>query len=214
MPNRSVFETQRDRYETWFQDYPFAYESELQAIRELLPGGGKGLEIGVGSGLFAAPLGITQGIDPSSAMLQKARQRGIDVVQGVAENLPYPDSLFDVVLMVTTVCFLDDLALAFREAFRVLKPRGSFLIGFVDKNSPIGKSYEERKQESLFYRDATFYAVDDLLPHLTITGFEKFSFRQTLFCPVSSMQEPDIVKEGHGEGSFVVIKAEKKSFLS
>ena len=163
-----------------------------------------------GSGLFAAPLGITQGIDPSSAMLHKARQRGIDVIQGVAENLPYKDAEFDFALMVTTVCFLDDLELAFREAFRVLKPQGSFLIGFVDKNSPIGKSYEERKQESLFYRDATFYAVDDLLRYLKITGFEIFSFRQTLFSPVSEMHEPAMVKEGYGEGSFVVIKAEKK----
>jgi ubiquinone/menaquinone biosynthesis C-methylase UbiE len=210
MSGRSVFEAESDRYEAWFQDHAFAYESELQAIRELLPGIGKGLEIGVGSGLFAAPLGITQGIDPSSAMLHKARQRGIDVIQGVAENLPYKDAEFDFALMVTTVCFLDDLELAFREAFRVLKPQGSFLIGFVDKNSPIGKSYEERKQESLFYRDATFYAVDELLLYLTSTGFEKFSFRQTLFCPVSNMRERAPIKDGYGEGSFLVIKAEKK----
>jgi SAM-dependent methyltransferase len=210
MSDKSVFETQSDRYDAWFQNHAFAYESELQAIRELLPGSGKGLEIGVGSGLFAAPLGITQGIDPSRAMLKKAHQRGIDAVQGVAENLPFPDSVFDVVLMVTTVCFLDDLELAFREACRVLKRGGSFLIGLVDKNSPIGISYESRKQESLFYRDATFYSVDDLLPYLRSTGFDKFSFRQTLFCPVSDMREPAPVKDGYGEGSFVVIKAEKK----
>jgi SAM-dependent methyltransferase len=209
MSDRSVFENQSDRYEAWFQDHAFAYESELRAIRELLPGGEKGLEIGVGSGLFAAPLGITRGIDPSSAMLQKAQQRGIDVIQGVAENLPYKDAEFDFALMVTTVCFLDDPVLAFREAHRVLKTRGSFLIGFVDKNSPIGKSYEERKKESLFYRDATFYSVDDLLQYLKIAGFNNFSFRQTLFCPVADLQEPDLVKEGHREGSFVVIKAEK-----
>jgi SAM-dependent methyltransferase len=210
MSEHSIFDIQSDRYEAWFQDHIFAYESELQAIRELLPHAGKGLEIGVGSGLFASPLGITHGIDPSRAMLNKARQRGIDAVQGVAENLPYQDAEFDFVLMVTSVCFLDDLELAFREAHRVLKPRGSFLIGFVDKNSPIGKSYQARKQESLFYRDATFYSVDDLLHYLKITGFENFGFRQTLFCPVSEMQRPDKIKEGHGEGSFVVIKAEKK----
>jgi SAM-dependent methyltransferase len=113
--------------------------------------------------------------------------------------------------MVTTVCFLDDLELAFREALRVLKPHGSFLLGFVDKNIPIGKSNEERKQEILFYWDSTFYSVGDLLHYLTITGFEKFSFRQTLFGPVSNMEKPDIVKEGHSEGSFIVIKAEKRT---
>ena len=211
MANTTPFDSNPELYEAWFQDHAFAYESELKAIRELLPGTGRGLEIGVGSGLFAAPLGIKQGIDPSRAMLEKARQRGIDVTQGIAENLPYKDAEFDFVLMVTTICFLDDLELAFREAHRVLKPHGSFLLGFVDKNSLIGKSYEKRKQESLFYKDATFYVLNDLLHYLKIAGFEGFSFRQTLFGSVSDMQKPDIVKEGHGKGSFVVIKAGKKN---
>jgi len=210
MATTTPFDTHSDRYEAWFREHIYAYISELQAIRELLPVAGKGLEIGVGSGLFAGPLGIPNGIDPSRAMLNKARQRGINAIQGVAENLPYKDAEFDFALMVTTVCFLDDLELAFREIHRILKQRGAFLLGFVDKNSPIGKSYETRKQESLFYRDATFYAVDDLLGYLTITGFENFNFRQTLFTPVSEMRESDPVTAGYGDGSFVVIKAEKK----
>jgi len=77
------FDAHSDRYEAWFQKHVFAHESELLAIRELLPGIGKKLEIGVDSGLFAAPLGISHGIDPSRAMLVKSRQRGIDAVQGV-----------------------------------------------------------------------------------------------------------------------------------
>lgn len=197
------------RYDAWFETNAFAYQSELRAIRELLPESGKGLEIGVGSGLFAAPLGIARGIDPSEAMLAKARKRGIDAVKGVAESLPFRDGAFDYCLMVTTVCFLDDIELAFREAYRVLKPGGAFLIGFVDKDSPIGRFYQARKQESVFYRDATFYAVGDLKRHLATAGFKTFSFRQTLFGPVAGMRGPDPVREGHGEGSFVVIKAEK-----
>jgi SAM-dependent methyltransferase len=112
--------------------------------------------------------------------------------------------------MVTTVCFLDDIDLAFQEAYRVLRPRGSFIIGFVDKNSPIGREYEQRKNESPFYKAATFYSVDELLVYLKRAGFLKFRFCQTLFGPLQDMQESSDVKEGFGEGSFVVIRAEKQ----
>jgi SAM-dependent methyltransferase len=211
MPGVSVFENHVDDYEAWFEKNVFAYQSELRAIKQMLPEKGKGLEIGVGSGLFAAPLGIRFGIEPSRAMMEKARARGINAVMGVAESLPFQNGEFDFALMVTTVCFLDDIDLAFREALRVLKPDGAFIVGFVDKNSPIGKSYEQRKNESLFYKNATFYAVDDLLPHLRNAGFKQFSFCQTLFGPVADMKEPAQIKEGYGEGSFVVIKAARST---
>ena len=142
-------------------------------------------------------------------MAELARKKGIEVVTGVAENLPYQDASFDFALMVTTICFLDDIDLALQEAFRVIRPKGSFVIGFVDKNSPLGKAYEEGKQESLFYRYATFYAVDELLPRLRSAGFKTFSFRQTLAGPLENMKEPSPIAEGYGKGSFVVIKADK-----
>ena len=209
MADRTSFENHTDRYEAWFIKNPFAYVSELHAVRELLPAGGNGLEIGVGTGRFAAPLGIPLGIDPSRAMAGLSKMKGIEVTIGVAENLPFKDAEFDYVLMVTTVCFLDDMPLAFQEAYRVLKQDGSFLIGFVDKNSPLGRSYEQRRNESLFYRDATFYSVDDLLRHLKAVGFSTFSFRQTLFNSLEELLAPDPVRPGHGEGSFVVIRADK-----
>ncbi|MGC1456053.1 MAG: class I SAM-dependent methyltransferase [Nitrospirota bacterium] len=209
MPGVNDFDRNVQQYEAWFVDNPLAYVSELHAVRELLPTSGIGIEIGIGTGRFSAPLGIAQGIEPSRPMAEVAKKKGIDVIFGVAENLPYRDSEFDFCLMVTTVCFLDDIDLAFQEAFRVLKPGGSFIIGFVDKNSPIGRAYEQRKNKSLFYKAAVFYSVDDLLGHLKKAGFLKFRFCQTLFGPLQDMREPSEVKEGFGEGSFVVIRADK-----
>ena len=209
MSNSSPFEQNAEQYDAWFEQHPFAYQSEVEAIRMLLPEQGKGIEIGVGSGLFAAPLGIRIGVEPSSTMAERAKKRGITVFKGVAEALPFQDHEFDTALMVTTVCFLDDLDKAFQEVFRVLKPGGAFLIGFVDRNSPIGKAYEQRKNQSLFYKNATFYTVDDLLLHLKLAGFSMFSFSQTLFGPLDEMREPHQIKKGYGEGSFVVIKAGK-----
>ncbi len=209
MPGVNDFDRNVQQYEEWFVSHPFAYVSELHAVRELLPLTANGIEIGVGTGRFSAPLGIRQGIEPSRSMAEVARKKGLDVISGVAENLPYKDSKFEFCLMVTTVCFLDDIDLAFQEAYRVLKPRGAFVIGFVDKNSPIGREYEQRKNESPFYKAATFYSVEDLLVHLKKAGFLKFRFCQTLFGPLQDMQKPSDVKEGFGEGSFVVIRADK-----
>jgi SAM-dependent methyltransferase len=209
MSSDSPFEQNAEQYDAWYEQHPFVYQSEIEAIRMLLPVPGKGLEIGAGSGLFAAPLGIGIGVEPSATMGQRARRRGITVVKGVAESLPFPDNEFDTALMVTTVCFLDDLVMAFEEAFRVLKPEGTFILGFVERNSPIGKAYEQRKNESLFYKNATFYATENLLGHLKQTGFQKFSFCQTLFGRLEDLHASDQPRQGYGEGSFVVIKAGK-----
>ena len=210
MPGVNAFDKNVDRYEQWFVDNPLAYVSELRALREVLPTGGKGIEIGVGTGRFAAPLEIRKGIEPSRSMAEVARKRGIEVVHGVAEHLPFVDGEFDHALMVTTVCFLDDMDMAFQEARRVLKPGGSFVIGFVDRESPLGKEYQARKDKSAFYQDARFYSVDEVVSCLQKNGFSSLIFRQTLFRPLPELEEVEPVKEGYGEGSFVVVRGEKQ----
>jgi SAM-dependent methyltransferase len=50
-----------------------------------------GVEIGVGTGLFAVPLGILIGVEPSPRMAELARYRGIEVLENVAEELPFAD---------------------------------------------------------------------------------------------------------------------------
>jgi SAM-dependent methyltransferase len=124
------FENNVDRYEAWFDLNRAAYESELKALRALLPKSGEGLEVGVGTGGFAAPLGLHIGVDPAKAMGKPARERGIEVRFGVGEDLPCEDSSFDFVLLVTTICFLDDVPAAFREAYRLLKSGGCILVGY------------------------------------------------------------------------------------
>jgi SAM-dependent methyltransferase len=210
MPGVNTFDNNVDRYEQWFVDNPLAYVSELRAVRELLPTSGNGIEIGLGTGRFAAPLGITKGIEPSQSMAELARKKGIEVIPGVAEHLPFMDKELGFVLMVTTVCFLDDMEMAFQEVHRVLKPGGSFVIGFVDRESPLGKEYQKRKDKSAFYQHATFYSTDDIVSHLRRAGFGKQAFRQTLFRPLAEMAEPEPVKEGHGQGSFVVVRTMKQ----
>ncbi|MBW2217209.1 MAG: methyltransferase domain-containing protein [Deltaproteobacteria bacterium] len=53
------------------------------------------------------------------------------VKYGIAEKLPIRSETFDYALFVTTICFLDSLDQAFSEAFRILKPKGIVVIGFI-----------------------------------------------------------------------------------
>ncbi|HEC56626.1 MAG TPA: class I SAM-dependent methyltransferase [Candidatus Syntrophoarchaeum butanivorans] len=209
MPKVEPFEKYTSKYEDWFERNKFAYESEIRAIKMLLPRGKSSLEIGVGSGRFAGPLGIEIGVEPSRKMGKIAQQRGIKVIYAVAENLPFADSQFDSVLMVTTVCFLDNTKAAFREAYRVLKSGGGLVIGFIDKESPVGRLYRVHKNESVFYREATFYSVKEIVSYLKEIGFKDFSFMQTIFNNLSEIKEIEPIKEGYGEGSFVVVRAMK-----
>ncbi|MBW1982316.1 MAG: class I SAM-dependent methyltransferase [Deltaproteobacteria bacterium] len=209
MPKVKPFEKNVARYEEWFARYGLVYESELLAIKALLPQGGSGLEIGVGTGRFAAPLGIKVGIEPSEAMADVARRRGIEVIHGVAEALPFEDGRFEFMLMVTTICFLDDIEVSFIEAFRVLKPMGSIVVGFVDRNSPLGVIYEMHKDKNVFYREATFYTVEEVVFNLKNAGFHNFAFTQTIFRDLDKIKRIEPVEEGYGKGSFVVVKGMK-----
>ena len=203
------FEKHPLQYEQWFDRHKFAYESELQAIRKLLPQHGNGLEIGIGSGRFAAPLGIKLGLEPSRKMMEIAQGRGIEVIGGVGESLPFRNSQFDFATMVTTICFLDNVEVAFNEAYRILKPGGCLIIGFIDKDSSIGQLYQRHKDENVFYRIATFYSVDEVVAHLKMAGFKSFNFAQTIFHSLAEIKGIEPVREGYGEGSFVVVRAVK-----
>jgi len=207
MAKTSAFDKQAAEYDAWFDRHCFFFQAELAALRSIVPATGHGVEIGVGTARFALPLGISIGVEPSPAMAELARQRGLDVREGVAEALPFDDESFDFALMVTVVCFLDNVYGAFREAWRILKPGGAFVVGFIDRESKLGRIYEQKREQSYFYRDATFYSVNDLVMLLHEAGFSDFSYRQTLF-----PREPtDVtVREGFGDGSFVVIKGHKK----
>ena len=206
MSATGAFEHYADEYDAWFERNRATYEAELRAVKAALPASGSGVEIGVGTGRFAAPLGIRAGVDPSPAMAAIARSRGVEVVIGKAERLPYPSERFDYALMVTTICFVDDLGAAFREAARVLKPGGSLVVGFIDRESPLGKQYTALKDRHPFYRHARFYSVEEVCCELQHCGFNELICSQTIFCSSDSAAEDEPVKPGHGEGSFVVLQ--------
>jgi len=208
VPRIDAFENHSDAYDDWFDKNQEAYEAELKAVRQLLPTGeAKGLEVGIGSGKFAVPLGIKIGVEPSSQMADKAKKLGIQVHTGVAEALPFSADQFDFVLMVTTICFVDDIVKSFQEALRVIVPGGSIVVGFVDVESELGQKYLKNRHKSRFYQQATFFSTQQVLDYLHAAGFGQTEVKQTLL-PGDTEQT---VLNGFGDGAFVVIQAIKSS---
>ncbi|OYT62434.1 SAM-dependent methyltransferase [Thermoplasmatales archaeon ex4484_30] len=211
MKNIQIFEKLAKEYDEWFDENELVYKSEILALRKLIPKKGKGLEIGVGTGRFAAPLNIHIGVEPAKAMADIARKRGIEVYEARAEKLPFNNNSFDFILMVTTICFLQDPMQALREAKRVLKSEGHIIIGMIDANSPHGRMYKLKKKKSRFYKNANFYPVNQVLKWLKNLGFGGIQVYQTIFRNIEEINDIQEVKEGYGEGLFVVISAQKVS---
>lgn len=90
------------------------------------------LDIGASSGYMveaARQAGVmAEGIEPSSSGVAAARERGIILNQGTAENLPYEDNTFDIVHSHHVFEHVADPLKSASEAYRVLKPGGIVLI--------------------------------------------------------------------------------------
>jgi len=207
--SESVFDVYADEYEEWFERNRFAYLSELNLLKMLMLERGRGLEVGIGTGRFAVPLGLDFGIDPSRNMLQMAKNLGIRVVSAKGEHLPFKNEVFDYVLIMVTICFVDDPNQVVGESMRVLKNRGQIVIGIVDRDSWLGKLYLAKKDKSKFYREANFFSVREIIELLKSNDFNDVSVYQTIFDPLETIGSVQHYKEGSGEGGFAAIYGRK-----
>ena len=202
------FDTHTKEYEAWFVENKILFQSELLALKQVIPVNKKGIEIGIGSGIFAGQLGIHFGIDPSENMLDYARKRNLEIQRGVAEDLPYEDESFDYAVLITAICFVDDPQKAIQEAYRILKKEGEIIIAIIDKATPFGKFLDEGKEKSRFYNNARFFTTNEIIKLLETNAFRVDRILQTLENPATTIVENPA--EGHCKGSFVVIKGVKE----
>lgn len=90
------------------------------------------VDVGVGTGLVAreavrltGDARLVVGVDPSPGMMASADlPAGVELVEGRAEAIPFPDESFDMVSMGYALRHISDLSVAFKEFHRVLKPGG------------------------------------------------------------------------------------------
>ncbi|GAA1012681.1 ubiquinone/menaquinone biosynthesis methyltransferase [Acrocarpospora pleiomorpha] len=179
---RRVFDRIAGRYDDQMQ----VWERRLLAgSREWAVGEARGhvVEIAVGTGLnlpLYAPDVTVVGIELSEPMLELARRRvarsglgeRVELRQGDVQRLELPNGIADTVLSTFTFCTIPDPAAAAREAYRVLKPGGRFVLAEHGPSSnPIIRA-GMRLLEPLFVRFAADYLTRDPRPFLEQAGFQ------------------------------------------
>ena len=158
---------------------------DLDQIEAELTGRGaaRALDLGCGGGHVsyrAAPhVGEVVACDVTPGMLdavaRTAAERGlsnITVQQAPAEDLPFPDASFDVVLCRFTAHHWQDMEAGLREARRVLTQDG--LAVFIDTIAPADRALDSHLQAVELLRDASHvrnYTVAELVTALARAGF-------------------------------------------
>ena len=173
------------------------------------PGPGPRLEVGVGSGRFAAALGLEVGLDPARAPLRLATGRAVAVVQGAGEQLPFGDGTFAGVVFVVTLCFADDPAALLGEARRILAPSGRLLAGVVPLDSAWGRRYEAQGRAGHpFYQSARFLTLAEHRRMLTGAGLTITGAYSTLTQAPSGEPVEEEAHDGAVPGAgFVALQA-------
>ena len=142
-------------------------------------------------------------------MAEIAKKRGIQVVLGAAELLPFKKYTFDLILIVASLSLFKDPLKALREAKRTLKPGGKIIAGILDKNSLHGDFYESRRKEGRFSARASFLSASQVSGWFSDLGFEEIKTCQTLYMQPEKIEYMELPQKGFGTGSFAVISARK-----
>jgi phosphatidylethanolamine/phosphatidyl-N-methylethanolamine N-methyltransferase len=126
----------------WAYDLTFGpalHPGRVDAIRRMgIKSGDRVLEVGVGTGINAAlyprDCSVT-GIDLSSSMLEKARERvarkevrNVRLLQMDAANLKFADDTFDIVYAPYVISVVPDPVAVAREMRRVCRPGGRIVV--------------------------------------------------------------------------------------
>lgn len=123
------------------------------------------VDIGCGFGrnrvLVESVGGIWIGVEPFEG--------GAQTVVGRAEDLPFDDASFDVVIMDAVLEHVEDVGASFTEVARILKPRGAF-IGYV----AFMECFHEISYSHMSYMALQYYAEKNGLVLERIAGGRRF----------------------------------------
>ncbi|MCA1696099.1 MAG: class I SAM-dependent methyltransferase [Actinobacteria bacterium] len=180
-----------EKIEKIFDKMSSRYDRDIGFIERLIFDGarswavsqarGEVIEIGVGTGLNLPLYGpaVTQviGVDLSEGMLGVARKRvtgqqldGVELRHGDVQTLDLPDDSADTVVSTLTFCSIPDPLIASRQAYRVLRPGGRFVLAeHGPSTSAIGCAVM-RAIEPLTTRFLADHLTRDPVPYLKEAG--------------------------------------------
>lgn len=154
--------TYYDAFATRYDDgrdrgYHKLIDDQAAALVRRVGQGGHVLEVGCGTGLVmervARFASRVQGIDLSPGMLQRARERGLEVHEGSATALPFEDGTFDVVYSFKVLAHVEPVEPALREMARVTRPGGFMVFDVYNRDSLrhlIKRAFGPRRTSSRF----------------------------------------------------------------
>ncbi|MGP8068783.1 MAG: class I SAM-dependent methyltransferase [Candidatus Bathyarchaeia archaeon] len=204
-----IFDEHASEYDSWYVEHSAIFESEAKAIEALRPTG-LGLEIGVGTGVFARRLEVTVGVDPSLGMLRLAKARGIQAVRAVGEHLPFRRVAFGFVLIAGTLCFLKEPSATIRETAEVLKDDGSLIVCEIPRDSSWGRFIDEKGRGGhRFYKYAAIYDTQDVRRILEDLGFTIVETKATLSFGPEEHERVEEASDNMTGRSYVCLRAVK-----
>jgi ubiquinone/menaquinone biosynthesis C-methylase UbiE len=182
-----------DALRAYYDEFSHRYEAERRPNRpggyhallddlevELVQRYGGGLDVlecGAGTGLLlhriAAFAGSAKGIDVSSGMLAKARERGLDVSEASVTAIPFADASFDVTCAFKVLAHVPEVGQALAEMSRVTRRGGVVLAEFYNPLSlrglvkligPSGRISNAKRESDVFTRFDAPWVVPRLLP--------------------------------------------------
>lgn len=143
------------------------------------------LDVGCGGGANVArllelcPMGFVDGIDYSAESVAFSKKKNAaalgkrcEIQQGDVGTLPYGAERFELVTAFETVYFWPDLAKAFGEILRVLKPGGQLLL-VCEMDDPSDTTWTGRIE------GMTIYAGEDLKERLLGVGFSAVRLKRS-----------------------------------
>lgn len=180
--NRAYYDAFSEGYEAHRGDNdPGGYHELLDELEtSFVERFGRGktiLEVGCGTGLVLTRLvrfaKSAQGIDLSPGMLKHAEARGLDVREGSATDIPFPDASFDVTCSFKVLSHVPDIETALSEMARVTRPGGTVIAEFYNPHSfralakrygPAGKIADGTHESHVYTRYDSPRAIRRLVP--------------------------------------------------
>ncbi len=122
-----------------------------------------------------------------------AKDRRIEVIRAVGELDPIKAATYQMVVMITVLCFLKKPEETFREIHRILMHDGKLLVARIEKGGIIAERYLARPDKGRFLSHAWFYERDEVIRMITGTGFDITSIDCRLgFCILTFHKSDDV----------------------